>query len=155
MQNTSIEFTDDPELVQFRYTLNVKLGKVAKPAALDCLFPSVEDIVLSSREFIDAAEASTSMANVMAEFCKGLNAAMKTEKYALFSEINPTISSKETISKDWKPNELAKLWIIDASSKLQSKAIHALGLGQLLEIDPELDEDEDDLMGILDMIEDD
>lgn len=120
---------------KYRYAMNIKLSQVGKTPA-NSVFPSVEDMVLSSKVFEEFDKAVQSANELVAEVTATLNTSVAIDKYKVISEINPKFSGKETISKDWANNEVAKLWIID---KIRQEAnspgpIFAVALAQLIEV---------------------
>ena len=123
--------------VKYRYAMNVKLSQVgATPAAL--LFPHVEDMVMNSKHFVEFDAAVLSVNELVSELTNTLNTSVKLDKYKVISEINPKFSGKETISKDWAPQEVAKLWIIDKiKQEVNSQQILAVALAQLIEVPSE------------------
>lgn len=123
--------------VRYRYAMNIKLSHVGKTPA-NLLFPSVEDMVLSSKHFEEFDKAVDSANNLVAEITSTLNTSVELDKYKMISEINPKFSGKETISKDWGNNEVAKLWIIDKiRQETQPGPMFAVALAQLLEVHDE------------------
>lgn len=120
--------------VKYRYAMNIKLSQVGVTPA-NALFPNVEDMVLSSRHFDEFNVAVESANELVAEITTTLNTSVAIEKYKMISEINPKFSGKETISKDWGNNEVAKLWIVDKiRQEKQPGPILAVALAQLLEV---------------------
>ena len=126
------------EPTKYRYAMNVKLNQVAGATLVSEVFPSVEDVAFSSRDFDKFEEAVDSTNTIVAEVSKALNRAVRVEQYGVISELNPKITGKETISKDWGANEMAKVWIVDQiAQKATPGPIRAVGLAQLLEINGE------------------
>ena len=124
--------------VNYRYAMNLKLSQVLGEAPIASLFPSIEDIVFSSREFKEFDEAVNSANLFVSEMTRTVNGMAKVEKYKMISEVNPKFTGKETISKDWASNEVAKLWIIDAIRQEQFPGpMLAVGLTQILEVPQE------------------
>jgi hypothetical protein len=121
--------------VNYRYAMNLKLSQIHGEAPTAVIFPSVEDIVFSSREFKEFDEAVNSANMFVSEMTRTVNVMAKLEKYKMISEVNPKFTGKETISKDWDSNEVAKLWIIDAlrHEKFPGPML-AVGLTQILEV---------------------
>jgi hypothetical protein len=125
--------------VNYRYAMNLKLNQVHGTAPTQPFFPSIEDIVFSSREFREFDEAVQSANMFVAEVTRTANDMAKLEKYKMISEINPKFTGKETISKNWDSNEVAKLWIIDAARQEKYPGqMLAVGLTQILEVPQEL-----------------
>lgn len=119
---------------KYRYATNLKLSQIGE-TPVNMFFPSVEDMVMSSREFSDFEEAVSSANEFVAELTLNINVCAGVGKYKMISEINPTFSGKETISKDWAPDEVAKLWIIDAVKQAARPGpMLAVALTQLLQV---------------------
>ena len=125
--------------MRYRYAMNLKLNQVQGEAPTDVFFPSIEDMVFSSREFAEFDEAVNSANLFVSEMTRTVNGMAKIEKYKMISEVNPKFTGKETISKNWDSNEVAKLWIIDAirQEKFPGPML-AVGLTQILEVPQEL-----------------
>ena len=127
--------TTSPTL--YKYAMNIKLSSV-EPSPMNLVFPHIEDMVLSSRKFDKLEEAVDSANRLVGEITGTLNLAVSGEKYKMVAEINPRFTGKETISKDWGANEVAKLWIYDKilheAKKGTTGNILAIALTQLLEI---------------------
>jgi predicted choloylglycine hydrolase len=120
--------------VRYRYATNLKLSSIGR-TPVSSVFPNIEDIVMSSREFTDFNEAVTSANEFVAELTVSMNTATAADKYKMISEINPRFTGKETISKDWADLEVAKLWIIDAVRQASHPGpMLAVALTQLLEV---------------------
>jgi hypothetical protein len=123
-----------PVLTKYKYAMNIKLGAI-EATAVTKLFPSVEDLIIASRQFEKLEEAVDSANRLVSEFTQSLNVAASAEKYKMVSEINPRFTGKETISTDWSEGEVAKLWIYDKAMHEKKPAhILAVALAQLLEI---------------------
>jgi hypothetical protein len=90
-------------------------------------------MIISSKHFEDFDLAVQSVNALVAELTATLNTSAEELKYKMISEINPKFSGKETISKDWGNNEVAKLWIID-DLRVQKTPMFAVALAQLLEV---------------------
>lgn len=126
------------EPIEYKYALNVKLSQVPALTGLSNMFPSVEDLVISSRKFEKFEEAVMSANSLVNGITASLNAAVEKQQFKLVSEINPKHTGKATISRDWGGNEVAKLWIVDdLKPKGNDGAIRAVGLAQLLEVHAE------------------
>jgi hypothetical protein len=123
------------EPVKFSYTMNVKLNYVNGKTLVNCVFPHVEDLVLSSKRFDTLENAIKSATDLNSEVVQSLNAAVREDRFGLFSEVNPKHSNEKALSVEWASNEIAKIWIID---KIQHKAnpgpIKAVGLAQIIEV---------------------
>lgn len=122
---------------KYKYAANVKLSQIPGASPAHAVFPNIEDMVMSSRHFDDFQEAVDSANGFVAELTSVINGPNQ-EKFKMLSEINPRFTGKETISKDWGPNELAKLWIVDSARQEKGGGpILAIALTQLLEIQDE------------------
>lgn len=126
------------EPVRFSYTMNVKLNHVRGNTFVNSVFPHVEDIVLSSKRF-DTLETAVKSATLLnAEVVQSLNGAVREDRYAIFSEINPKHCDEKCVSVEWAPNEFAKIWIIDKILQKQNPGpIKAIGLAQIIEVHDE------------------
>jgi hypothetical protein len=119
---------------KYRYAMNLKMSQIGSTPA-NVLFPHVEDLVLSSKHFEEFDHAVKSANELVGELTSTLNTSVKREKYKMISEINPKFTGKETISKDWENNEVAKLWIVDKiRQETMPGPILAVALAQLLEV---------------------
>ncbi len=122
----------------YRYAMNVKLNQIQGQTLVSSVFPSVEDVAFNSRDFEKFEEAVESTNALVAELTKSLNVAVKLDQYVSMSELNPKLTGKETLSKDWALNEMAKVWIIDQiAQKTKPGPIRAVGLAQLMEVQGE------------------
>lgn len=117
----------------FMYGMNIKMNLIPH-TTLGALFPSIEDFVVQSRSFDTADVAVASASGIMADVINQINEVSETQ-YKQFMELNPKLSGKETISKEWGAHEVAKLWMIPASTDLESNAtISPPGLAQIVEV---------------------
>lgn len=120
--------------IKYKYAMNVKLSAIGS-TPVNLLFPNIEDLVLGSKLFDEFDLAVASVNGFVSELTETLNTSVKLDKYKMISEISPRFSGQETISKDWGPNEIAKLWIVDKNRQEAAKGpIPAVALAQLLEI---------------------
>jgi hypothetical protein len=123
------------EPATYKYAMNVKLNQVQGVTAVGMIFPHIEDLMISSRTFDKFEEAVDSTNLLVAELTKSLNAAVNVEQYNVLSELNPKLTGKETLSKDWGSNEMAKVWIVDQiAQKTTPGPLRAVAIAQLLEI---------------------
>lgn len=119
---------------KYRYAMNLKMSQIGETPA-NVLFPHVEDLVINSKHFDEFDHAVKSANELVGELTGTLNTSVKLEKYKMISEINPKFTGKETISKDWGSNEVAKLWIVDKIRQETTPGpILAVALAQLLEV---------------------
>lgn len=117
----------------FRHTTNVKLSQISK-TLVNCVFPNVEDLIASSKSFDILEGAIKSATDLVTEITTSLNMSIGEDRYGIVSELNPSHSKQETISKDWAENEIAKIWVIDKIHRNQNPGpIKAVGLTQILE----------------------
>jgi len=117
----------------FRHTTNVKLSQISK-TLVNCVFPNVEDLITSSKSFDMLEGAVKSATDLVTEITMSLNMSVGEDRYGIVSELNPSHSKQETISKDWTENEIAKIWVIDKIHRAQNPGpIKAVGLTQILE----------------------
>lgn len=122
------------EPLKYRYIMNLKLNQIKGNTLISSVFPMVEDLMLSSKMFDEFEPVLNSLNTLNTEVTHSLNKAVQEERYGILSEINPARSGQETISKDWGPNEVAKVWIIDKiAQKEKPGPIKAVALAQILE----------------------
>ena len=122
--------------LSYSYGLNVKLKYIETNTAIDDLFPSVEDLIVQSKQF-DTFEAAVSSAKgLVIDITAHLNDAFEKPMYKNITELNPKISGLATVSKEWAKHEIAKLWIIPESANIEGgTAIAALGLAQIVAVE--------------------
>jgi hypothetical protein len=120
----------------YMYGLNVKFSSVASKTPLNELFPHVEDLMISSRDFDKFEEAIQSCNGVVTEITSFLNLAVGETKYKTVSELNPRLTGQQTLSKEWSQHEIAKLWIVDNKSDPENPGagIVATALAQVMEV---------------------
>lgn len=110
----------------FAYHATLKLKELPTCKAQDA-FPGVTDLAVNSRLFNDYTECVSSVKELMDDVMKDVNSKTKRgHKYTVSSEVNPTHSGVETRSKDWAPNEVARLWIFE-KKQLKQQNIYAVG----------------------------
>lgn len=118
-------------MFNFLIKLNFSVMGVMPPALSD-IFPHADDVVIKSVEFDDMLSAVTSCTTVLSDVVAAVNHAANEDKFRLVSEVNPNISGLSTISKEWAPDEIAKLWVIKTSVDMNSaKMINAYGKAQV------------------------
>lgn len=120
------------EPIRYAYALNVKLSLLSGQVDLHALFPSVDDVVLTSREFDQLEDALRSANQLTGSITSHLS--LPTRPLMVVSEVNPRFSQKETLSTDWAPNEVVKLWVVDKRSYEERATLNAVGLTQLMEV---------------------
>lgn len=113
----------------FTYTANLKL-KVEDPPleALQDKLPGITDLIFKSREFSDYTECVQSCKKLLDDFTK--RASAPPGALQIGTEINPKVSGEPTISKDWSPTEIARLWVIDKTTE-QTTTIFALAQARI------------------------
>lgn len=97
--------------------------------ALGELLPGVSTITLVSRSFLSYDECVSSCRQLMDDVTDRLNEA-SAGIFKLGSEVNPLYSGSPTLSKDWAPGEVARLWIYDQSME-KSGQIAAMGQARI------------------------
>lgn len=121
--------------VKYRYSMSLKIGHLVGRTPIQSVFPNPEDIIISSKHFDEFEQAVTSANALVTEMALNVNASINEERYGLISEVNPSRSGQETISKDWGDAELVKLWVIDKIHREENPGpIKAVGLAQILEV---------------------
>ena len=119
----------------FSYTASIKLiGSNGKSAAFDDTYPGVSDLSVVSREFIDYNECITSCRQLMDDMKGRINLAADKPIFKLSSEVNPVYSGAQTLSKDWAPHEVSRLWIFDEAME-KTGQIHAVGQARIFQTD--------------------
>jgi hypothetical protein len=123
--------------MKFDYGLNIKLNMAGpdRRIAIGEVFPSIEDLVVKSREF-DTFEAAVDSANgLMTDIAGKLNAAVGDNAFKIATELNPRLTGQQTLSQDWHVQEIAKLWIVpQAADPTAGKPIRAIGLCRVSEV---------------------
>lgn len=119
----------------FSYTANVKMMmSTGAFTVLKDQYPGVTDLSIASREFIDYNECVTSCRTFMDDVKTKINDVAKIV-YIVQSEINPAFSDgKPTLSKDWDPHEVSRLWIFDQKME-GTNQISAIGQARVFKID--------------------
>jgi len=113
----------------FSYTASVKLIN-DRIAAFDDEYPGVTDFNAASRTFDDYNTCMVSCKTLMDDMKGRINLKSPKIVYKVGSEVNPVYSKQETISKDWEPGEVARLWIYDEKME-KSGQIHAIGQARI------------------------
>lgn len=118
-------------MFNFLIKLNFKIMGAVPPALAD-IFPHADDVVIKSVEFDDMLSAVTSCTTMLSDVIAAVNHTANEDKFRLVSEVNPNISGLSTISKEWAPDEIAKLWVIKTSIDMSTvKTINAYGKAQV------------------------
>lgn len=121
------------EEIQYRYTLNLKLSQIVGPVAgVKELVPNAEDISFISEPFNTAEEVVDKSNSMVSELLTSLN--IGADKYAMIVETNPNISGQDTMTKNWEPMNLSKVWIVDKVSQNTPGPIMAVGLVDLFQV---------------------
>jgi hypothetical protein len=111
----------------FAYHATLKL-KELPACTVQAAFPGVTDLAVNSRHFTNYVECINSVKGLMDDVVKGVNTSAKRgTKFTVSSEINPAHTGVETRSRDWGPDEIARLWIFD---KKQVKSQNIIAVGQ-------------------------
>jgi hypothetical protein len=121
-------------VADFAYHASIKLQEL--PACnVQEAFPGVCDLAVNSRAFTNYIECVTSVKGLMDDVVKNVNGKSKRgAKFTVSSEVNPLHSGIETRSKDWGPDELARLWIFD-KKQAKSQNIYAVGKARIFAVD--------------------
>lgn len=116
-------------LKAFSYSAVLKL-KLDEPRVnvLQDKLVNISDLYVKSREFSNYMECVHSCKKLMDDFVgsTGPDAA----KFRVGSEINPLFSGEASISKDWMPGEVARLWAIEKESE-GSERINAIAKAKI------------------------
>jgi hypothetical protein len=95
----------------FKYVATLKNEQGIELEALE-LFPALQEISFSSREFDAYQDCIKSCKTFMDELAKTINS--KTEnRFKVGAEVNPAHTNTPTLSKDWEVGEISRLWIYD------------------------------------------
>lgn len=116
---------------QFSYTASIRLaddGETSKGISIG--IPNVANLNVASRVFPDYNECVLSCKTLMDDMKTRFNAGVPDEPFSLKSEINPIHTGTPTVSKDWEPMEVARMWIFDKAVE-GSPAIVAVGQARI------------------------
>lgn len=83
---------------------------------------------MTSRQFISYEECVSACKALMDDVVKGLNSSNPVFK--LSAEVNPMYTGQVTLSKDWGPGEISRLWIYDQGME-KTGHIHAVGQARI------------------------
>lgn len=103
----------------------------SQTSSLDLLgdaLPGVSTITLRSRNFPSYEECLGSCTQLMNDVVSKLN--VGPTSYKLGTEVNPIYSGQVTLSKDWAPGEVCRLWIYDRSMEKMGQ-ISAIGQARI------------------------
>lgn len=119
------------ELKSFTYAVAAKL-KVGDSdfSEVRSEYPNLSTVNFGSRSFNSYEECVVSCKKLMDDLAKNANAHAKRERFKVGSEVNPILSNKETLSKDWGVGELARLWIFDEKME-KTGQIHAIAQSKI------------------------
>lgn len=122
--------------LKYFYGMNAKISSSPEKTALNKIFPHIEDLTLKSREFDAFEDAITSAKGLVHDLTEHLNESVGQALYKNVIELNPRFSGHPTLSKEWGPYEIAKLWIVPSVVDLENPkgGISALALAQLMEV---------------------
>ena len=117
----------------FAYTATIKLNDIEK-CKIQKDFPGVADLAVSSRNFENYFDCSTSVKSFMDNVASKVNSDMQdSQKYVITTEVNPEYSGVDTKSKDWGSGELARIWMF-TSAQEEENTIHAVGQARVFAI---------------------
>ena len=113
----------------FIYNATIKLNELPKCKA-QIAFPRMTDVAVNSRSFSTYVECVNSAKGLMDDVVADVNAQNKKQKFVVSAEVNPVHSGQTTRSRDWGPDELARLWIFDKKQEGKPN-IHAVGQARI------------------------
>lgn len=91
---------------------------------IDGLFKNLTDICFASKPFSSYTECLNSCKKISEDITKNINEG-DPRTFKVGSEVNPSISGKETLSDVWAENEVTRFWIFDKmmeGSKIEAVA---------------------------------
>lgn len=112
----------------FAFSITLKLSDFPKCKANET-FPTVSDFAVNSRKFGSYTECVASAQVLMDDLAKSVG-----DKLSVSAEVNPTLSGMDTRSKDWTPDELARLWIFNKDQE-GARNIQALGQARIFALE--------------------
>lgn len=125
----SASTSTEPTLNAFSYGVTIKARSDSmKLDILGELFPNVTTVSLVSRSFSSYDECISSCKQLMDDTLARFN--KQEEVFKMGSEVNPVYSGQPTLSKDWAPGEVSRLWIYDRSMEKKGQ-IHAIGQARI------------------------
>lgn len=119
LQSTSIALSS----FNFGATVKVQVSADGK-TFLNPGITGVSSITLTSRDFSSYEECVSSCRGLMDDVLQRLNTTGPVFKLA--SEINPVHSGQGTLSRDWEPGEICRIWIYDKNME-KTGQISAIG----------------------------
>lgn len=123
------------DLSKSAFQYNTVVRVISAPTAdLVDLFPNAQEVSLTSRVFIDYAECVTSAKKLLDEYVTTVNNSSSV-KMKVGVEMNPAISGKQTISKDWGEVEVARFWVYDKSLEGEGNKIDAVAKTSIFAVD--------------------
>jgi len=117
--------------VHYSYLVNLKLVAGGHLRLMQDTYPGATDLSLASRDFGDYNECITSCKKLMDDVLTKLNSTENGITYMLNSEVNPLHTGQETLSKDWAPGELARIWAFDKQMDKKDQPIVAVGQARI------------------------
>lgn len=106
------------QLDSFRYTCVLSIrSKDEETHLLGSSFKNIGSVSLNSREFANYDECVSSAKRLMDDVLKKIDKSTLATCYKIGSEINPTYSGQQTLSKDWDLGEISRIWIYDKKTE--------------------------------------
>ena len=84
-----------------------------KSMSSSALFKSLSLVVLQSRVFGSYEECIASARQLMSDALSALN--HNGDRYKMGVEINPLYTNQATVSRDWEPTEVSRIWLYEKS----------------------------------------
>lgn len=117
----------DLQLQSFSFGATVK-ALVPTTELLPEPFDKVNSVSLVSRDFSSYEECIISCRRLMDDIISKIDPTGATYKMA--SEVNPIFAGTPTVSRDWGPGEISRVWIFDRKMEGTSH-IHAVGQARI------------------------
>jgi hypothetical protein len=110
----------------FSFGATIKVRRVGSSDVdlLGAALPGVSTINLLSRSFTSYDECISSCTQLMSDVVQKLN--KKSSTYKLATEVNPIYSGQPTLSMDWEPGEVSRVWVYDRTMEKKGQ-ISAIG----------------------------
>lgn len=123
---------------QFIYQAVIKLQSAESEfSRIPSHLPGANTISLESKPFQTYDDCVTSCVSLMKAMSDKANAGLDSPIFKVSSEVNPLLSGKETLSKDWGPGELSRVWLYDKSMETEGKIV-AIGQAKIFVSRPTL-----------------
>lgn len=120
---------------QFSYQAVVKLKTPESQASrIPSVVPGANTMNLESRFFTTYDECAESCVTFMKELSIKANEGLKDPIFKVSTEVNPLISGKSTLSKDWALGEISRVWIYDKEMEKSGKIV-AIGQAKIFAFD--------------------